>query len=86
MTYCRVKPQFDGKAFYRVNGRHLEHAGNLVQNELFTEREMIKKNILLMYNITGDEFEYVDIPKNRVYWVFGSRFEYGRGCNSCAEV
>ena len=73
MKYYRVKPQFDN---LYVNPRTRD--GNiLVAYELYTETE-IKKMInkgLRNYSFIHDIFEVVEIPKSKIYWLFGARFE-----------
>ena len=71
MTYYKVKPEHDNKPLYH-NGKY---KGILIANELYTEKELNKTNILFCRGIRFDMFEAVKIPKNKVYWLFGARFQ-----------
>lgn len=60
MTYYKVLQKYDN---YRLPKRLI-----YVGNELFTEREV------KLYGVNKDYCEKVEIPKNKVYWMFGARF------------
>jgi hypothetical protein len=79
MTYYRVKTEYDQKPrikdHRRASKRRLD--GIYVANELYTPAELRKFYIPL--DKAYDMFDEVMISKNRVYWFFGSRFEYGKG-------
>lgn len=61
MYYYRVKPEFDQKR--RRDG------SILVANELYTEKEVKR------YSISPERLVSVTIPKSKVYFCFGARFE-----------
>ena len=63
MEYYRIKHDYyDRRSGYQ-----------LIENELITEREMIKKNLVWIPN---EIYELVNISKRNVFWHFGVRFEY----------
>ena len=69
MTYYRVKPRFDNYM--------LDHNGNfLIANEIFTEKEIEKKNLIM------GMLEKIEVPRNRIVWSFGARFEIGKNYNT----
>lgn len=84
MKYYRVKPEFDN---YKMS----KHYDIFVANELYTEKELEKIKIKyanrnnmarsIMSISAVDEqilmsrFDIVEIPKNKIYWMFGARFE-----------
>ena len=75
MRYYRVKPEYDQKQRiknhkYRIK-RKLD--GVFIANELYTAGELEKFYLTLEEEQNG--FEQVVIPKNKVYWSFGCRFE-----------
>lgn len=70
MTYYRVKPQYDN---FRLIRDHKYH-GILIANELYTDKELIKKSILFCYGVQPDFFEKVEISRKKIYWFFGARF------------
>lgn len=70
MTYYRVKPEYDNFSLWRCS----KYAGFLVANELYTEKELVKKHIIFCMGVTPNMFDRVEIPKNKVYWFFGARF------------
>lgn len=73
MKYYRVLNWCDGKQFFRWSGRYpgmvVGTGLYMISNELLTERERNK------YCNHDKHFEVVEIPKSRVYWSFGARFE-----------
>ena len=79
MVYYRVKPECDQKPRIRVSRRGYKRVrdGIFVANELYTCGELNKYDI--PWDKVYDIVERVVIPKNTVYWFFGSRFEYGKG-------
>ena len=69
MLYYKVKSEYDNKPILkRVGKNHFEYAGYLVANELYTLREVYKKDLLLYM------LEPIEIPRGRVYFSFGCRF------------
>ena len=62
MIYYKIKPEFDNKR--RSDG------SILVSNELYTEREMTK------YGINHNATVKIEIPKSKVYFMFGARFNF----------
>ena len=74
MKYLRVKPEYDNRSIYKLQGHKLIFHGILIENELYTQSEinrMIAKGIL----ISSDLFEIVEIPKSKIYHFFGCRKE-----------
>lgn len=71
MTYYRVKPQYDNFRLYH----NRKYKGILIANELYTEKELVKHNILLSRGVKSEFFDMVEIPKTKIYWFFGARFE-----------
>ena len=73
MKYYRVPKNLDQRA---VIGPGL-YAGPvkrfLVWKELYTEKECNRLGITL------DGLQPVEIPKSRIFWLFGARFEIGHG-------
>lgn len=61
--------------YYRIKYDYFDSRSNrqLIKNELITEREMIKKNLVW---IPDEIYELVNISKRNVFWNFGVRFEY----------
>jgi hypothetical protein len=49
--------------------------GVFVVNELYTGAELKRYDIL--QETFFDVFEAVNVPKNRIFWFFGCRFEKG---------
>ena len=73
MLYMKVKPEADQFIIDK-------QFNFLVANELYTikEFEKIRYNFMKMGRGTSqlkDKFVLVDIPKNKVYFFFGARFE-----------
>ena len=75
MNYYRVKPEADQKPRIKNHKLKIKRKpdGVFVANELYTAGELNKFYIPeeQVYNIV----EHVVIPKNKVYWCFGCRFE-----------
>ena len=72
MKYYKVKKECDNKC--RTNWKKRAYAGIWVGNELYTEKELEK----LYYSgvwVPCEVFDVVEIPKSRVFWMFGARFE-----------
>lgn len=72
MLYYKVKPEYDNKIRLIRIGHYTEFAkydGILIGNELYTPRE---RERLLNHDRC---FEKVEIPKNKIYFFFGARFE-----------
>lgn len=75
MHYYRVKPEYDQKKRIK-NHRYfnkMKPDGVFVANELYTAGEIEK--FYIPFEKFYDYFEHVVIPKNKVYWFFGCRFE-----------
>lgn len=74
MNYYRVKPEYDQKQRIKNHKYTIKRKpdGIYVANELYTPGELEK-----FYLTPAQEnwFEQVVIPKNKVYWFFGCRFE-----------
>lgn len=70
MCYYRVKPEYDQRQ--RVKNHNHKMDGIFVANELYTARELDK---FFLTKKQDSWFEAVEIPKNKVYWMFGCRFE-----------
>lgn len=60
MKYFKVKPEFDQ--------RKRKDGSILVENELYTEREMNR------YEIPVEYTEPIELNRNETYWFFGARF------------
>ena len=72
MRYYRVKPEYDNKVRYRWNSHHQGVSDSiLIGRELYTPREYAK-----LANCPA-WFKEIEIPKNRVFFSFGARFEVG---------
>lgn len=74
MHYYRVKPEYDQKQRIKNHKYAIKRKpdGIFVANELYTAGELDK------FYLTREQdnwFEDVVIPKNKVYWCFGCRFE-----------
>ena len=70
MQYFKVKPQYDNKTRYRWNNhRQGVPYGILIANELYTPCEYKRLAMCPAW------FDTVEIPKNKIYWFFGARFE-----------
>ena len=70
--YYKVKPEFDNFRLFDVNTG--KYKGILIGNELYTERELVKRNILNMRGVRFDMFELVKLPPRETYFMFGARF------------
>lgn len=83
MKYWKVKPTFDNKSLCVIKHGHYVNAGDiLIANELYTIKEYQKLVDTRFFGFAPySAVELVEIPKNRVYWFFGARFECKRGCN-----
>lgn len=74
MRYYKVKPEYDQKKRIKNHKYRIKRQpdGIYVANELYTAGELDK------FYLTLEEeqkvFEVVQIPKNKVYWLFGCRF------------
>lgn len=69
MLYYKVKPEHDQKTRFRFHrGGGLEIDGIFIQNELYTARELKK------YLGAVQICDIVEIPKSKIYWLFGARF------------
>jgi len=64
MKYFRVKKEYDNKF---IGSRAL------VQNELYTEKEVERRNIPRSY------LDEVEVKRTETYWSFGARFSLGCG-------
>lgn len=60
MTYAKIKPEHYNKRL--LNGWYL------VGNELYTLQEVEK------YAIPSEYYDEVDVPVNKVFYLFGARF------------
>lgn len=70
MKYYRVKPEVDQRKQYNTHGKY---TGFYIANELYTEKEAARKYLNPAF------MELVEIPKNKIYWCFGARFENKEG-------
>jgi hypothetical protein len=69
MKYYRVLPEYDQKPRFKFKrGGGLEIGGIYIQNELYTQRELLKYLDYSNYVVP------VNIPKSKVYFMFGARF------------
>ena len=70
MQYYRVKPEYANNWRYTWNSHHQGIRNSvLIANELYTPGEFRR-----IANCPA-WFEPVTIPKSRIYWMFGARFE-----------
>ena len=60
MKYFKIKPEFDQ--------RKRKDGSILVENELYTEREMNR------YEIPTEYTEPIELDRKETYWLFGARF------------
>ena len=74
MYYYRVKPEYDQKQRIKKHKIAVKRKpdGIFVANELYTAGELDK---FFLTEKQYNWFEEVVIPKNKVYWFFGCRFE-----------
>ena len=77
MQYYRVKPQYDNKQLCVIKrGKYVNCGDILIARELYTVKEWEK---VVKSHVFGcrpaDCVEVVEIPKNKIYWFFGARFE-----------
>ena len=70
--YYKVKSEFDNFRLFDVNTG--KYKGILIGNELYTEREIVKRNILNMRGVRFDMFELVKLLPRETYFMFGARF------------
>ena len=70
--YYKVKPEYDNFRLFDVNTR--KYKGILIGKELYTERELVKRNILNMHGVRFDMFELVKLSPRKTYFMFGARF------------
>ena len=86
MKYYRVLPNMDGVQVLKMRGhgckRGLTIDRYLVKNELYTPGEF--KALLDGADFRGVRdgvqiFDTVDVPKTKVYWMFGARFAVDHG-------
>jgi hypothetical protein len=69
MKYYKVLPEYDQKPRLKFKrGGGLEIDGIYIQNELYTQRELLKYLDYSNYVVP------VNIPKSKVYFMFGARF------------
>ena len=66
MKYYRVKPEADQQKQYNKHG---EYTGFYIADELYTEKEAARQHLNPAF------MEPVAIPKNKIFWSFGARFE-----------
>lgn len=81
MLYYRVKPECDQTPrikFHRYAHKRVQD-GVFTANELYTSREL--DAFYIPFDKVLDIFEPVRIPKNKIYWFFGCRFEEGVNWN-----
>ena len=65
MIYYRVLPQYDQKN----KNKGILNGNIYVANELYTLKEVEKQDLNTAY------LKKIEVPKNKVYWFFGVRFE-----------
>lgn len=70
--YYKVKPEYDNFPLYDCNTR--KYKGVLVGNELYTERELEKRNILNMRGVRPEMFVLVKLSPRKTYFMCGVRF------------
>ena len=74
MHYYRVKPEYDQKQRIKNSRYSIKRVpdGIFVANELYTAGELDK---FYLISEQWNWFEHIEIPKSKVYWCFGARFE-----------
>ena len=74
MLYYKVKKEYDGTRLIQFNKKKnfWFFDRELVKNELYTENELKKYKDS---GLTNDMFDIIKIPKSKIYWFFGARFE-----------
>lgn len=77
MQYYQVKPKADNKRLFAIKGGAYVNCGDfLIAKELYTPKEWEK---IIKSHVFGcdpaDCVEVVEVPKNKIYWFFGARFE-----------
>ena len=70
--YFKVKPEYDNFRLFDINTG--KDKGFLIGNELYTERELVKRNILNMRGVRSEMFELVKLSPRETYFMFGARF------------
>ena len=72
MLYYRVKKEYDQtqKLIWKRQKHAWYQDGILIQNELYTARELAPYG-----NINENMFDIIRIPKNKICWFFGARYE-----------
>ena len=70
--YYKVKSEYDNFSLYDVNSR--KYKGFLIGNELYTQKELVKRNILNMRGVRPEMFELVKLSPRKTYFMFGARF------------
>lgn len=75
MKYYRVKPEIDQKPRIKYSRftSHRIQDGVFIADELYTACEL--KKFYIPEEIFPKMFESVTIPKNKVFWNFGCRYE-----------
>jgi hypothetical protein len=69
MKYYKVLPEYDQEKRWKfARGGGLELDGFYIKNELYTQRELLK------YLDYSSFVVPVEIPKSKVYFLFGARF------------
>ena len=71
MKYYRIRKENGGKTAYAIRNGKLCAVGQYIGNELFTEKELNR----LGFKGYEEYVDIVDIPKNKTFMSFGSRFE-----------
>ena len=85
MVYYRVRPECDQLPRLKNHKLRIKRVpdGIFVANELYTCGELNK--FYIPWDKVYDIVERVIIPKNKVYWCFGCRFEMKETENECKE-
>lgn len=69
MKYYKVLPEYDQKTRWKfARGGGLKMDGIYIKNELYTQRELLKYLDYSNYVVP------VNIPKSKIYFIFGARF------------
>lgn len=68
MRYYKVKPEYD----QTYKNPRIHDGDILIGGELYTESERIK-----MRFVPDKCFDVVDIPRNKIGFMFGARFAFG---------
>ena len=70
MLYYKVKPENDNKRRFKF-----KRGGGLILDGIFIENELYTANEIKKYPGAVAFCDRVEIPKNKIYFFFGARFD-----------